>query len=203
VKIYNHDWFADRIIRENLKAAVPYLKGRLLDAGCGQQPYRSMLSCDCYIGRDVADGFDITAMKFEYNEFDSILCTQVLEHVPDVEVAFREFYRVLKSDGYLCITVPFMVRLHGIPDDYWRFSEYGIELLFKQFGFKKVLIESMGGFMTAQCFLWNYFLYEKILKYSKIISRLFALVMNPIFWIIFKLDKDKSTPFNYIAVAQK
>jgi len=177
------------------------LKGRLLDAGCGQQPYRSMLSCDCYIGRDVADGFDITAMKFEYSEFDSILCTQVLEHVDDVDGAFRELYRVLKSDGYLCITVPFIVRLHGAPHDYWRFSEHGIEFLFKRYGFKKVMIKPMGGFMTTQCFLWNYFIYEKLrYKFPKMI---FALIMNPIFWIIFKLDTEKSAPFNYIAVGKK
>ena len=203
MKIYNHGWFADRIIREYLKRAVPYLKGRLLDAGCGQQPYRSMLLCDDYQGADIGDGFNIMEINFRSNSFDSILCTQVLEHVSDVEGALRELYRVLKSDGYLCITIPFMVRLHGIPNDYWRFSEYGIEYCLKQSGFKKVMIEPMGGFLTAQCFLWNYFLYEKILKYSKIASRLFSLVMNPIFWIIFRLDIDKSTPFNYIAIAQK
>jgi SAM-dependent methyltransferase len=77
---------------------------------------------------------DIQCMpQVESNQFDSIICTQVLEHVPDPFAAVNELYRILRPYGSLLITAPFLNNYHMEPDDYWRFTEYGLKHLLKEF----------------------------------------------------------------------
>ena len=49
---------------------------------------------------------DATALRFEDDTFDAIICSEVLEHLPDYQAALAEMRRVLKPTGKLCITVP-------------------------------------------------------------------------------------------------
>lgn len=49
---------------------------------------------------------DITSIQFEDETFDVILCSHVLEHVDDDRRAMREFFRVLKQDGWAILLVP-------------------------------------------------------------------------------------------------
>jgi len=49
---------------------------------------------------------DLTNLKFDSNSFDAIICSHVLEHIPDDAKAMREMYRVLKTDGWAIINVP-------------------------------------------------------------------------------------------------
>ncbi len=50
---------------------------------------------------------DVTQLTFSDNYFESILCFDVLEHVPDYKAALKEFYRVLTEGGRLVVSVPF------------------------------------------------------------------------------------------------
>ncbi len=54
----------------------------------------------------------ITKLTFEKNAFDYILNFDVLEHVPDVNSALTEIYRVLKPRGTLLLSVPFLPGEH-------------------------------------------------------------------------------------------
>jgi len=211
-KLYEPGWFTERVIRKYLQLAVPYLKGRLLDAGCGRQPYKHILLCNEYVGMEISDKFrpdivgDIKDMSIiGSNEFDSLLSSQVIEHVDDIDLVFSEFQRILKPGGYLCLTFPFIARLHGSPYDYWRFSENGIKFLFNKYGFETVLIAPMGGFLTTQCYLWNYFIYENLAKYkvTRVLSKLLFIFLNPIFLFVHNHDKDRTTPHNYLSIAKK
>ncbi|NUM47374.1 MAG: class I SAM-dependent methyltransferase, partial [Anaerolineales bacterium] len=77
---------------------------------------------------------DIQNMKnVESDKFDTIICTQVLEHVPNPFSAVDELYRILRPGGRLFITVPFLNNYHMEPDDYWRFTEYALAFLLKNF----------------------------------------------------------------------
>lgn len=71
--------------------------------------------------------------------FDSIICTQVLEHVPNPFLAINELYRILRPGGALFLTVPFLNNLHMEPYDYWRFTEHSIRLLLNSFASTKVI----------------------------------------------------------------
>ena len=72
------------------------------------------------------------------SSFDVVLCTQVLEHVPQPRDALQEFRRVLRSGGSLIATVPFLWEEHEVPFDYYRYTRYGIEHLVQSAGFAEV-----------------------------------------------------------------
>jgi len=71
--------------------------------------------------------------QIESYRFDTIICTQVLEHVPNPFDAMNELYRILRPKGRLLITVPFLNNYHMEPNDYWRFTEYGLAALLRNF----------------------------------------------------------------------
>jgi len=74
------------------------------------------------------------------NTFDTIICTEVLEHTSNPFDAIKEIYRILKHKGFLHLTVPLNFRIHGPFPDYWRFTEHGLKNVLKDF--KKIKIES-------------------------------------------------------------
>lgn len=65
--------------------------------------------------------------------FDIVVCTEVLEHTLNPFLAINEIYRILKNQGLLLMTTPFNFRIHGPLPDCWRFTEYGIRALLKDF----------------------------------------------------------------------
>lgn len=128
-----------------------------MDIGCGEKPYKLIYdnTCESSIGIDVETCkheqkyVDIFAsaddMPFEDSLFDSILCTNVLEHVSNMERAFEEIARVLKKDGYLMLSVPFLYPVHEAPYDYYRYTPYGLEYQLKKNGFQIEKKCSWGG----------------------------------------------------------
>ena len=75
---------------------------------------------------------DVTTMNYE-NEFDIVLCTNVLEHVFDFQIAIDNVHAALKSDGVAIIVVPAFYPLHDEPLDYWRFTEHALRKLLNKF----------------------------------------------------------------------
>lgn len=84
---------------------------------------------------------DITKVSYK-NEFDIILCLNVLEHVYEYQKAIENMYRALKVGGKLIVVVPAFYPLHDEPHDYWRFTEHSLRKLFS--GFSKVEITHKG-----------------------------------------------------------
>ena len=93
-------------------------------------------------------GADIQALPFRAAAFDAVKATEVLEHVPDVARALAECRRVLRPGGTLVITVPFLERLHGDPDDYARYTHSMWERLLAEAGLSPTTIAAQGGFFT-------------------------------------------------------
>ena len=135
----------------SLKASADHLTGRLLDVGCGSKPYRSLFTkCTSYEGldidqprnreRNIADHFyDGKNFPFPSAVFDSVLCSQVLEHVYEPEPFCQELARVLRPNGYLLLTVPFVWDEHEQPWDCRRYTSYGLRELMLRSGFEIVL----------------------------------------------------------------
>ncbi len=69
---------------------------------------------------------DVRSMPIKDESFDCVFCSGVLEHVDDYLTALKEMTRILKPGGILLLGLPFRQALHGVPHDYWRFTEYGI-----------------------------------------------------------------------------
>ncbi len=94
---------------------------------------------------DPASGADIIADLCEDNssflqpdQFDLIICTEVLEHTLNPFSAVKEMYRLLKIDGVAVVSTPFNFRIHGPLPDCWRFTEHGLRELFKNFKSVKI-----------------------------------------------------------------
>jgi SAM-dependent methyltransferase len=122
---------------------------RVIDIGAGDAPYRELFSEQEYLTLDheqtphtgdvdiigSADSIPVGA-----GEFDAVVCTQVLEHVPEPLATLREFHRVLADGGGLIATVPFAWEEHELPHDYFRYSRAGIEHLLDSAGFTDVRV---------------------------------------------------------------
>ena len=132
-------------IEKELEPVAPYLKGRVLNAGCGERDITQLLKSwqadtvdNCDIQTSIPGAFlcDLTSIPKPELTYDSILCNAVLEHVPDPEGVMAEFYRLLVADGYVVIAVPFLQPFHPTPYDFRRFTRSGIEQLAKKTGFQ-------------------------------------------------------------------
>lgn len=144
-------------------------KGTLLDLGCGGKPYRRYFqNVDEYVGIDLAEGAcvdivaDATSVPLSDGYADVILCTQLLEHLSAPEVLLSEARRLLKSGGQLLLTAPQMGRLHGEPNDYYRYTKWGLRHLLARSDFEIVEIESQGGAARALGSHLNFFFIETL-----------------------------------------
>jgi 2-polyprenyl-3-methyl-5-hydroxy-6-metoxy-1,4-benzoquinol methylase len=88
-------------------------------------------------------------MPFENNTFDVVLSTEVLEHVLNPDAYLLEVKRVLKPGGIFFFTVPILMSLHEVPYDYYRYTPYALEEIFKRGGFTDIKIKIMGGYNAA------------------------------------------------------
>lgn len=145
------------LLREILKT-VPYVKGRLLDIGCGEKPYLDIFSPHTvsYAGIDIPqslhkkDAVDIFAnahhLPFKKDTFDTVLCLEILEHVKQPLEVLKEIHRILKPGCVLVLSAPQNYWLHNDPKDFYRFTQQGlIELVEGQAGFTINYVHSLGG----------------------------------------------------------
>ena len=153
-------------IWRDLKPELARTSGVVLDVGCGAQVYRGLLSSAAvYQGIDTHEakahfGYEIPdTAYFEGDEWpvadgsvDCVLCTEVLEHIPDSLRFLRRIQECLRPGGRLLLTVPFAARWHYIPHDYWRFTPSGLGRLLILAGFTDVVVCARGNPLTVACY---------------------------------------------------
>jgi SAM-dependent methyltransferase len=117
------------------------MKGKILDLGCGDWMFGKYLlagedykRADFYRTETVDIVTDIMDMKeINSNTYDTIICTDVLEHIPNPFKATEEIGRIIKKGGLLFLTTPFNFWLHGEPfetgKDYWRLTDQSLKYL--------------------------------------------------------------------------
>ncbi len=137
------------------------LKGRLLDFGCGSKPYRSLFDVDEYIGLDFEKTghdhsneqidvfYDGKKIPFNDGHFESILCSEVAEHLFDLPSALAEMNRVLKKGGKLLLTCPFVWGEHEVPYDFARYTQFALKDILERNGFRIIEFSKHGNFVEA------------------------------------------------------
>lgn len=97
----------------------------------------------CAFGdRNVDVDGDIQALPFSRDSVDGALCIEVLEHIPNPQLAIDEIHRVLRKGGLLLLTTPFLQAYHGKPgdySDYYRFTDEGLRWLLRRFGETRIV----------------------------------------------------------------
>jgi SAM-dependent methyltransferase len=141
------------MLESSLKQSGAYVKGVTLDVGCGHKPYEKTFfaGAEKYIGMDyltdrskpdvVGSATDIPLADAS---FDTVVSTEVLEHVADPLKALREMYRVLKPGGYLILSTPMYWPRHEVPYDFFRYPYDGLLHLVKTSGFELVQLYNRG-----------------------------------------------------------
>ncbi len=76
--------------------------------------------------------------------YDNVLTMNVLEHIFETHNVFAEVSRVIKPGGLFVSTVPYMLHIHGSPDDYVRYTESSYQKFADKYGFKLVYIKPLG-----------------------------------------------------------
>jgi SAM-dependent methyltransferase len=114
---------------------------RIIDVGCGDRPYESLLrGASDVIGFDVPGNSSadlhgsIDAIPVDDAAFDVVLCLQVLEHVEDPAAAVRELHRIVTPGGRVFLSTHGIYPYHPNPVDLWRWTHAGLELLFRDNG---------------------------------------------------------------------
>lgn len=140
--------------------------GRVLDVGCGAQPFRALLHpSDEYLGIDIAaadeqfgyrvpDAIYYTGDRWPVDDasVDLVLCTETLEHVREPGVFLDEAARVARPGARLLLTVPFAARWHFIPHDYWRYTPSSLDMLLRARGWGGVAVYARGNEVTVACY---------------------------------------------------
>lgn len=151
-----------RAILRLLRDTLPRLQGRLLDVGCGEQPYRSLLTAppsriSQYIGLDIPSdrygrrdlAWDGGVIPLRDATVSCVVATELLEHCPDPRVVLRELSRVLEPGGLLVGSVPFLWPLHDVPYDEVRFTPFALTRLLGDAGFTAIEMSALGGWNAA------------------------------------------------------
>jgi SAM-dependent methyltransferase len=147
-----------RFVRE--AAAATPAGARLLDAGAGDSPYRELFGHCAYEASDWEQSPHPGARQADHiaplhelpvpdGRFDAILCTEVLEHVPNPHEVLAELHRVLVPGGRLWLTVPFVGALHEEPHDYFRYTPYALTAAHERAGFTAVAVTPLTGYFTT------------------------------------------------------
>jgi SAM-dependent methyltransferase len=157
-----HNWLIHGIIERGLRARLArYATGRLLDIGCGIKPYRSLAApyVSEHIGVEHAstphglDVVDIIATAYDIPlddaSVDTVLCTDVLEHLEEPAAAIREAARVLRPGGHAIYTVPLLWHLHEEPRDFYRYTPHGLRYLMEKAGLQVVSVTPLSGFAVT------------------------------------------------------
>lgn len=175
-------------------------KGKILDIGARHSPYSNkgnVISLDKFPYKEV----DVIAdaekhIPFKKNSFDMVLLIFVLEYIKNPQKVIDNIYGVLKPNGKLILTAPFMYPFHPLKkdDDFWRYTPASIKFLLSKFS--KIEIIPKGYFLTLIAIY-----IEFILEHLKLHPIIFLL--NPLIWLDKKIKLFKNTAVHYFIIAIK
>lgn len=160
-----------------------------LDVGCGDRPYEYLFNDGKYTGIDIEDSgrpinmkkpdyfYNGTNFQFSDEEFDMVICTQVLEHVPDPLLLIKEMARVCKRGGAVIISLPFVYPEHEQPFDYFRFTRFGITELLEKAGMKVELMKRDSSTIETLAVLTNVYIVTNLTPGIRGIGRIYSLLV--------------------------
>ena len=96
--------------------------------------------------------FNYKNIKLKKNLADVIAVPNLLHHVFDYHLFFKQCKKILKRNGKIYIFEPLIRELHQKPDDYFRFTPFSLREILKRVGFKKFLFKQCGGPFTASSY---------------------------------------------------
>jgi SAM-dependent methyltransferase len=201
----------------------------VIEIGGGNAMMRSTLQQACrsesYISTDIepTDNTDVVCdaqnMIFSDDDADVIAAFEVMEHIPDTDKFLSEVRRVLRPNGYLVISVPFLYGKHDY-QDFYRWTSQGLEYVMNKHGLKVLLVKNRGGTFLTMVTLLSNLIHSKFQPsdnswrargaWRKIYYGFMAIIMLPItllswlaFWLDITIDRNSANPSGFVLIAQK
>ena len=152
------------LVAAQYQAHLPgHARGSLLDLGCGKvplyaayAPHVGEITCvDWAPGEHIDQSCDLSQpLPFERARFDTIILSDVLEHMPEPELLWREMTRVLAPGGRIIMNVPFYYSVHAHPHDYYRYTNFALERFVKINALELVCLVPIGGIVEIMADLF-------------------------------------------------
>lgn len=199
----------DRCAQAYSRALAEHARGDLLDLGCGHVPlygcYRDLVekvTCvDWPNSPHPSPHIDVHAdlgqrLPFDDETYDTVVATDVLEHLPYPDVLWTEMARILRPGGTVILGAPFMYWLHERPHDHHRYTEYRLRLFCADHGLSAVTCEPYGGTTDVLADIL-----------SKAFNRRGASAMSrAVTWVAERrtsTDPGTAMPLGYVLIARK
>lgn len=221
-----HAGFWNRIrLDDTIRKRAGCARGVLLDVGCGLKPYeidfapfvRKHFGLEYfpesgYRGNRADVAGDASCLPFADATIDTILCTEVLEHVANPEKAIEEFSRVLAPGGIAITTAPFFYPVHD-SHDFFRYTDKGLAAMMKRHGLEVVEVTSLSGGGVTLALMFNLYWYELGFLWTKWLYPI-GLIFRPLLWLAIgfvnclgwlleRLVPARQMAFNHMTVARK
>jgi SAM-dependent methyltransferase len=191
----------------------------VLDAGAGECRYERMFSGHRYVALDSSVGDtswdysrldvvgDLEQIPAPASTFDAVISIVVLEHTREPGQVILEMARVTRPDGKLFLVVPNQWEVHQSPNDFFRFTQYGVAHLLTASGFRVLKIEPVGGFfwlMARRCVNGLTF-FQGGLKWPLffLFAPVFGFFLPVLFYFADGLDRRQDFTLGYICIGEK
>ena len=221
--LFNPYYFVRKGIVRGIAKHASFLKGRVVDFGCGSKPYRTLIECDEYIGVDFENSghpheneqidvyYDGKHLPFQDASVDAVLSSEVFEHVFNLPHILNELNRILKPGGQILITCPFVWKEHEEPYDYARYTLFALDNMMTASGFEKVAQEKGGNFPEVIVQLFILMLYDRFynkantFRITRLIYTFFFIFLPNVLGIIFSIlfSNQKKMYLNNIILYRK
>ena len=205
------------LLKDTNRLLKKFAKGKVLDVGAGRLAYKNMLLQYCKNYKSV--DFKKTNEKLDYvadaqdmkkvikdNQFDTVFCSQVLEHVPEPQKVFNEIHRILKKDGHVIFTVPFLGYLHNEPYDFFRYTKHSLKFMAQKSNLEIAEIKESGGLFSFLGYIWSTS-FVGLFSGFPVLNKIVFYINIPICYIWIFLDKitmnKKIMPLNYLLVLKR
>jgi SAM-dependent methyltransferase len=204
-------------IRHYQKALEQHARGRLLDLGCGYVPYYELyrnlvqeVVCvdweNSLHKNEFLDFFmDLNKpLTLESESFDTVLLTDVLEHIYQPTQLLSEIVRVLRRGGHVIIGVPFFYWLHECPFDFHRYTEFALRQMCSDLKLETKSLEAYGGAPEIVVDIIGKCIGSaKLTTLCKVYSSFFSAIISLKPAQLLSRKTSKGFPLGYTLIAQK
>lgn len=176
-------------------------RGRVLDYGCADMPYRQLFPASVdYVGADLP-GNPMASVELnrdatvpaDDHSFDLVLSTQVLEHVADPGLYLSECFRVLRPGGEMLLSTHGVFVYHPDPVDYWRWTCAGLRRQIEAAGFEVRRLEGVFGLAATGLQLFQDAVYWHL---PRQLRPLLAVFMQTLISVVDRLQGQASRDLN-------